>query len=325
MPRFKTVFKMKKTISIIGLVLTLVSCNNTGENKETIAIDGSSTVFPLTAAVAEKYRKEAPKTRVTIGVSGTGGGMQKFATGKIDVANASRPIAENEIALAQKNKIDFVELEVAYDGLVVVVNPENDWVDSLTVAQLKSIWEPAAQGKITQWSHINPNWTKEKLNLFGPGVASGTFDYFTEVIVGESGSSRGDYMASEDDNVLVKGVVSDKFGMGFFGLAFYENNKDKLKLLAIDNGNGAVLPSRETVKSGAYAPLSRPLFIYVSSASVQNPEVVKFIRFYLKNVGEVVKDVGYVALQPEEYQMQLEKFNAFVAKHKKKQESVIEK
>lgn len=308
---------MKKTISIIGLALVLVSCNNTGGNKQTIAIDGSSTVFPLTAAVAESYRKESPKTRVTIGVSGTGGGMQKFGTGKIDVANASRPISENEIALAQKNNIDFVQLEVAYDGLVVVVNPKNDWVDSLTVQQLKTIWEPAAQGKITQWNHINPEWPKEKLNLFGPGVASGTFDYFTEVIVGKSGSSRGDYMASEDDNVLVKGVASDKFGMGFFGLAFYENNKEKLKLIGVDNGQGAVIPNRETIKSGEYAPLSRPLFIYVSSKSVQNPEVVKFIRFYLRNVDKIVKSVGYIALSQEEYKAQLEKFNAFVEKYNK--------
>ncbi len=304
---------------IIGLFIILSSCNNTGNDKS-ISIDGSSTVFPLTAAIAEEYRSVEPKLPVTIGISGTGGGFQKFGVGKIDIANASRPIKQEEMELAKKNNIDFVKLEVAYDGLAVVVNRENKWVDSLTVAQLKKIWEPAAQGKITHWDQINSAWPHEELHLFGPGVASGTFDYFTETIVGKSGSSRGDYMASEDDNVLVQGVAGDKFGMGFFGLAFYEMNQDDLKLIGVDNGNGAVKPTRETIKSGEYAPLARPLYLYVSTKSLENPEVVHFIRFYLENAGKVAKDVGYIALANEVYQQQLDKFNAFVKKHQQANE-----
>lgn len=308
--------KMKKSIWILSLAFMMTACNNTG-NGDSIAIDGSSTVFPLTAAVAEKYREVKPKLHVTIGISGTGGGFQKFAAGKIDVANASRSIKSEEKALAKKNNIDYVELEVAYDGLAVVVNPENDWVDSFTVEQLKKIWEPAAQGKIKHWNQINPEWPNEELHLFGPGVASGTFDYFTEAIVGESGASRGDFTASEDDNVLVQGVAGDKYGLGFFGLAFYESNEDILKLVGVDNGEGVVIPTRETIKSGEYSPLARPLFIYVSSKSIENPDVVEFVRFYLKNAGDIVKDVGYIALTEEEYKRELEKFNAFVEKYQK--------
>ncbi len=307
---------MKNKIWIITALLLIVlsSCNNTGNDKS-ISIDGSSTVFPLTAAIAEEYRSIEPKLHVTIGISGTGGGFQKFGVGKIDIANASRPIKQEEIELAKNNNIDFVKLEIAYDGLAVVVNPKNKWVDSLTVTQLKKIWEPAAQDKLTHWNQINPDWPHEELHLFGPGVASGTFDYFTEAIVGKSGSSRGDYMASEDDNVLVKGVAGDKYGMGFFGLAFYEMNQDNLKLIGIDNGDGAVKPTRETIKSGEYAPLARPLYIYVSTKSLENPEVVNFIRFYLEKAGEVAKDVGYIALADEVYQQQLDKFNTFVKQH----------
>lgn len=309
---------MKNAIGvfIIGLVAVLAGCNNTG-NDLSVSIDGSSTVFPLTAAIAEEYRAEAPRLRVTIGVSGTGGGFQKFGKGQLDIANASRPIKKEEIALASKNNIHYLQLEVAYDGLAVVVNPENNWVDSLTVQQLKKIWEPAAQGKITHWNQINPTWPNKELHLFGPGVASGTFDYFTKAIVGKSGSSRGDYMASEDDNVLVKGVAGDKYAMGFFGLAFYETNNEMLKLVGVDNGKGAVKPTRKTIKNSTYTPLARPLFIYVNSKSVNNPDVVKFVRFYLKNADKVVKNVGYIALTAEEYKQQLENFNAFVKKYKK--------
>lgn len=305
---------MKKFILISGIFIFLVACNNLGNDKS-VAIDGSSTVFPVTAAVAEEYRSVEPELNITIGVSGTGGGLQKFAAGGIDIANASRSIKEEEKALAEKNNIDFVELEVAYDGLAVVVNPENDWVDSLSVEQLKKLWEPAAQGTITHWDQLNPKWPHEEIHLFGPGVASGTFDYFTEAIVGESGASRGDFTASEDDNVLVQGVATDKFGLGFFGLAYYEANEDKLRLVPIDNGNGAIFPTRENIKNSTYAPLSRPLYIYVSSKSVNNPDVVNFVRFYLKNAGKIVKDVGYIGLTEDEYERELQKFNEFVKEY----------
>lgn len=305
---------MKNILKLSFFTLLLSSCNNTG-NDESIAIDGSSTVFPVTAAIAEEFRAVEPDVNVTIGVSGTGGGFQKLAAGEIDLANASRSIKQEEKVLAEKNNIDYVELEVAYDGLAVVVNPENDWVDSLSVEQLKKLWEPAAQGKITHWNQLNPEWPNEEIHLFGPGVASGTFDYFTEAIVGESGASRGDFTASEDDNVLVQGVASDKFGLGFFGLAYYEANEEKLRLVPVDGGDGAITPTRESIKSGTYAPLSRPLFVYVNSTSLENPDVVKFMQFYLKNASNIVKDVGYIALTDTEYERELEKFNEFLERN----------
>ena len=309
---------MKKLILITAVTLSLASCGNNKKDKETssINIDGSSTVYPVTEAIAEEYRTVDSDVDVTIGVSGTGGGFQKFSRGETDISNASRPIKEDEKKIAEQNNIDFVELEVAYDGLAVVVNPENDWVDCFTVEQLKKIWEPGAQGTITHWNQINPEWPNEEIHLFGPGVASGTFDYFTEAIVGESGSSRGDYTASEDDNVLVQGVSGDKYGLGFFGLAYYEENADKLRMVAVDGGEGCVEPSTETVSDGSYAPLSRPLFVYVNSSSVKNnPNVVDFINFYLDEAPSLLKDVGYVPLTPEEYKEQKEKFNAFVEKY----------
>lgn len=311
---------MKKLILLTAVTLSLASCGNNKKDKDTssINIDGSSTVYPVTEAIAEEYRAEDPDVDVTIGVSGTGGGFQKFGRGETDISNASRPIKEDEINIAKQNNIDFIELEVAYDGLAVVVNPENDWVDCFTVEQLKKIWEPAAQGTITHWNQINPEWPNEEIHLFGPGVASGTFDYFTEAVVGKSGSSRGDYTASEDDNVLVQGVSGDKYGLGFFGLAYYEENADKLRMVAVDGGEGCVEPSTETVSDGSYAPLSRPLFVYVNSSSVQNnPKVVDFINFYLDEAPSLLKDVGYVPLTPEEYKEQKEKFNSFVEKHQK--------
>lgn len=313
---------MKKLLLITAVSLTVLSCGNNKKDKETssINIDGSSTVYPVTEAIAEEYRAEDSDVDVTIGVSGTGGGFQKFGRGETDISNASRPIKEDERKIAEQNNIDFVELEVAYDGLAVVVNPENDWVDCFTVEQLKKIWEPGAQGTITHWNQINPEWPNEEIHLFGPGVASGTFDYFTEAIVGESGSSRGDYTASEDDNVLVQGVSGDKYGLGFFGLAYYEENSDKLRMVAVDGGEGCVEPSTETVSDGSYAPLSRPLFVYVNSSSVKNnPKVVDFMNFYLDEAPSLLKDVGYVPLTPEEYKEQKEKFQSFVEKHQKNQ------
>tara|TARA_R100000935_G_scaffold57356_1_gene91126 strand:+ start:1872 stop:2813 length:942 start_codon:yes stop_codon:yes gene_type:complete len=313
---------MKKVLLIAILSFAVISCgNNKSQDKDggesgTISIDGSSTVYPITEAVAEEFRAEKPNVDVTIGVSGTGGGFQKFGRGEINISDASRPIKAEEAAVAKENNINYVELEVAYDGLAVVINPENDWATSFTVEELKKIWEPAAQGTIKKWNQINPAWPNEEIHLFGPGVASGTFDYFTEAIVGKSGSSRGDFTASEDDNVLVQGVSGDKYGLGFFGLAYYEANADKLALASVDGGNGPVKPSTETVKNGTYSPLSRPLYIYVNSSSLNNPDVVDFVRFYLEEAGDLAKDVGYIAMTKEEYAAQMEKFNKFVEENK---------
>ena len=281
-----------------------------------IEVDGSSTVYPITEAVAEEFRVEAPDVRVTVGVSGTGGGFQKFSRGTIDIVNASREINPAEASQAEENGVSYVELPVAYDGLTVVVHPENDWAKDITVEELKKIWEPAAQGTIKTWNQIRPEWPDRPLRLYGPGVESGTYDYFTEAVVGKSHSSRGDYTASEDDNVLVQGVSTDPNALGFFGYAYYEENKDKLKAIPVDdgdesNGAGAILPSIETVKDGSYAPLSRPLYIYVSSNISDNPAGVEFVNFYLDNAAVLSEEVGYIPLPAELYEEQKEKFNEF--------------
>jgi phosphate transport system substrate-binding protein len=301
-------------------ILLFASCGSkTGSEKENsqlagdVRIDGSSTVYPITEAIAEEFRVIQPKIKVTVGVSGTGGGFNKFSRGETDINDASRPIKAGEVESCTENNITYVELKVAFDGLAVLVNPENTWVDHFTVEELKKIWEPAAQGKITKWSQIRTGWPDAEFKLYGPGVASGTYDYFTEAIVGKSGSSRGDYTASEDDNVLVQGITGDKNAIGFFGLAYYEENQDRLKLIAVDNGSGPVVPSFETVKDGSYAPLSRPVFIYVSNEGAAKPEVAAFVNFYLKNATTIVPDVGYIPLPESEYQAQLSKFTEFAA------------
>lgn len=302
-----------KQIGFIALFLTLlVSCGQAPQKD--IKIDGSSTVYPITEAVAEEYRNEAPDTRVTVGVSGTGGGFKQFLRGETDVNNASRAIKPTEIALAEENEIDYLQLSVAFDGIAVVVNPENDWVSEMTVEELKMIWEPSAQGNITRWNQIRPEFPDEEIHLFGPGIASGTYDYFTEAIVGESGASRGDFTASEDDNVLVQGVSTDRFAIGFFGLAYFEENAEKLKLVAVDNGDGVpVKPSLETVKDGSYAPLSRPLFIYVSETAANKDHVNDFITYYLTNASKLATSVGYIPMPAEEYSEQLQKYEDFIA------------
>jgi phosphate transport system substrate-binding protein len=276
-----------------------------------ISIDGSSTVYPITEAIAEEFRVDESDIKVTVGVSGTGGGFKKFGRGETDINDASRPIKEQEAATCKENNIEYVELKVAFDGLAVVVNKENTWISDITVEELKVIWEPAAQGKITRWNQIRKEWPNEKFNLYGPGVASGTYDYFTEAVVGKSGASRGDFTASEDDNVLVKGISGDKNALGFFGLAYFEENQDRLKLVGVNNGSGVVLPSAETVKNGTYAPLSRPVFIYVSGNAAKRPEVVSFVNFYLTEAAKLVPDVGYIALPETEYTKQVEKFKTF--------------
>ena len=316
-----------KLVSILTISagLLLMACDNSQPASENhgsqnaqlsgaIAIDGSSTVYPITEAVAEEFRAVQPKVKVTVGVSGTGGGFKKFARGETDISDASRPIKDKEKAICNENGISYVELTVAYDGLAVLINPQNDWVDNLTIEELKMLWEPDAQGKIMKWNQIRSEWPDEEIHLFGPGVASGTYDYFTEAIVGESGSSRGDFTASEDDNVLVQGIAGDKYGLGFFGLAYYKENKDKLSLVAVDGGNGPVRPSLETVKTGEYSPLSRPLFIYVNSTAVKRQEAVAFVNFYLDNAAELSTEVGYIPLPDAEYEKEIDKFNAFAAK-----------
>ncbi|WP_138429577.1 PstS family phosphate ABC transporter substrate-binding protein [Fodinibius saliphilus] len=305
---------VKKLLALVIFSgLFIVSCGSGGsEGNNEIKIDGSSTVFPITEAAAEEFRKEAPNVRVTVGVSGTGGGFQKFLRGDTDINNASREIKPSEVKTAKENGIEYLRLSVAFDGLAVVVNPENDWVDHFTVEELKTIWEPSAQGEVTKWSDIRDEWPDKELHLFGPGVASGTYDYFTEAIVGESGASRGDFTASEDDNVLVQGVSTDDSALGFFGLAYYEENMDKLKLVPIENENGKVVkPSLNTVSNNTYSPLSRPLFIYVRKEAAQEKNVQKFINFYLDKAPTLSKQIGYVPMPDSAYKAQKEKFKKF--------------
>jgi phosphate transport system substrate-binding protein len=267
----------------------------------TIKVDGSSTVYPITEAVAEEFGKVQPDIKVTVGISGTGGGFKKFCAGETDVSDASRPIKAAEVELCKKNNVEYVELPIAYDALSVVVNPKNTWVTSLTLKDLKKIWEPEAQGKILSWNQVRPEWPDKPLKLYGPGTDSGTYDYFTEAIMGKEDSSRGDYTSSEDDNTLVQGVASDAGALGFFGLAYYSENKDKLKLVPIDdekeeNGKGPQIANAENVRKGIYQPLSRPLFIYVSKSALAKPEVKEFAGFYIKNALQLTEEVGYVQL-----------------------------
>ena len=259
-----------------------------------VRIHGSSTVFPVSQAIAEEFSEVAPKVKVSVGSAGTSGGMKKFVAGEIDICDASRRMKESEREKCAAANIDFIEFTVAIDGLSVVVNPKNDWVDCLTVEQLKTIWRPESGETVLKWSDVNPEWPDEPLKLYGPGTDSGTFDYFTKAINGEERASRADYTASENDNQLVRGVASDKGGLGYFGYAYYAENKDLLKLLAVDGGDGCVAPDETTVRDGSYKPLSRPLFIYVRKSSLQRAEVLKFVTFYLENVGRLAKDVGYV-------------------------------
>jgi phosphate transport system substrate-binding protein len=273
-----------------------------------IKIDGSSTVYPITEAIAEEFQKVYKNIKVIVGISGTGGGFKKFTANQIDISDASRPIKTSEQKQARMNGIEYIELPVAFDGLTVVVNKNNNFVDYLTVKELKKMWEPAAQNNITKWNQIREGWPSEKIKLYGPGTDSGTFDYFTEAICGASGKSRGDYTPSEDDNVLVQGVAGDKFALGYFGIAYYEENKDKLKAVKIDNGNGPVAPDYEAVKNGTYQPLSRPLFIYINRRSADREDIEKFVEFYIKNVKNIAKEVGYIALPDSAYELVLKKF-----------------
>ncbi len=271
-----------------------------------IRIDGSSTVFPITEAVAEEFQKLNRKVRVTVGISGTGGGFKKFTTGHTDINDASRPIKDKEKDQATKNGIDYIDLPVAYDGLSVVINPKNDFLDYLTVTELRKIWQPGSTVK--NWNDVRPEWPNKPIKLYGPGADSGTFDYFTKKINGKSQASRSDYTASEDDNVLVMGVAGDTYSLGYFGYAYYKENQDKLKVVAIDGGDGPIKPSEKTINDGAYKPLSRPIFIYVSNKAAKRPVIKKFVPFYLKNAAVLSKEVGYVPLPVTKYQELLDQF-----------------
>jgi phosphate transport system substrate-binding protein len=296
--------------------LALAACGGGGSAAPTIiAIDGSSTVFPITEAVAEEFHAVSPDARVTVGASGSGGGFQKFCNGETAISDASRPIRESEIAACAEAGIEFVELPVAYDGITVVVHPDNDWASTMTVAELRTLWEPAAQGTVMRWNQVRPNWPDEEIHLFGPGPDSGTFDYFTDAINGEEKASRGDYTASEDDNVLVQGVATDAHALGYFGLAYYEQNRDRIAAVAIDDGNasngdGPIMPSMDTVKGGTYRPLSRPLYIYVATSALERPEVQQFVAFYLEQGPALAAEVGYVPLAAIEQDLVLARYDA---------------
>lgn len=277
-----------------------------------IKIDGSSTVFPISEAFAEEFQiQKRGKVRVTVGVSGTGGGFKKFCRGEIDMSNASRPISAEEMENCRKAGIKYMELPVAFDALTVVVNPANNWIkdNTLTIADLKKMWEPAAQGRIANWKQVRSEWPAERLMLFGPGADSGTFDYFTEAVMGKSKSSRGDYTASEDDNTLVQGVENNKSALGYFGFAYYAAHKDKMTAVRIDGGKGPVAPSVENVINGTYSPLSRPLFVYIRESSMDRPEIKEFVQFMMTEGADLVTEVGYVPLPQKAYQLAWKHYN----------------
>jgi len=279
------------------------------ESPALLKVDGSSTVFPITEAVAEEFQKETRgMVRVTVGISGTGGGFKKFCRGETDVQDASRPISAGEMEACRAAGIQYYELPIAFDALTIAVSPQATWIDAMTADELKRMWEPSAQGRLTRWNQIRPSWPDQPLKLFGAGSDSGTFDYFTEAIVGRAKASRGDYTASEDDNTLVQGISNDKHALGYLPYAYYEPNKKRLKAVAIEAGHGPVLPSRETVENGAYQPLSRPLFLYVNAKAAGKPEVKRFVEFYLGQAPVLVPQVQYVPLPQRAYELALGHF-----------------
>lgn len=279
--------------------------------KQAINIDGSSTVYPITKLMASEFNgSRNNKVQIKVGISGTTGGFRKFCEGKTDISDASRPILKEEMKVCNQNKVTYIELPIAFDALTVVVNPKNDWAKDITIAELQKMWEPAAEGKITKWNQIRSTWPDKPLNLYGPDKDSGTFDYFTQATVGKPKASRNDYTDSTDDNVLVKGVSQDPNALGYFGFAYYEANTTQLKPLAVDNGKGSVLPSRQTVEKNQYQPLTRPLFIYVNYQSAQTkPEVKEFVEFYVQKARKLVNQVGYIPLSGEVYHLDFVQFN----------------
>jgi phosphate transport system substrate-binding protein len=308
---------MKQT-SIIGIIIALLIVAVGGywwwTNQQvptglsgSIEIDGSSTVFPITQAVAEEFQKINSNVRINVGISGTGGGFKRFVTGETDISDASRPISASEIAAAVANKINYIELKIALDGIAVVVHPQNTWVDYFTTAELKKIWEP--NSTVTKWSDVRAGWPDQPIHLYGPGTDSGTFDYFTEVINGKAKSSRADFTASEDDNILVQGVSGDPNSLGYFGYAYFAENTAKLKAVPIDSGSGPVTPNDTTITSNAYSPLSRPLFIYINMAALRRAEVKAFAEFYMENGETLVHEVGYTPLASQVYSDNLSTIN----------------
>lgn len=302
---------MKKVI-FIPLIALMAACGGGGETKTgetkvtTIKIDGSSTVYPISAAMASEYQKTTESVKIEVAQSGTGGGFKKFARGENIISDASRAIKKAEDSACAAAKIEYIELPVAYDGLAIVVHPENTWATSITVAELKKLWEPAAEGKVKKWSDVRAGWPNQDIHLYGAGTASGTFEYFTEAIVGKSKSSRSDYSSSENDNVLVQGISTDKYALGYFGLFYYIKNQAKLKVVPVDdekdeNGKGPITPSEATVRDASYQPLSRPLYIYINKAAVADSAVDKFVNYYLDNAEAISSKIGYVPLTKEIY------------------------
>ncbi len=297
---------MQPLLATCALAL-LAAAPLTSLAQQVVKVDGSSTVFPITEGVAEDFQKANKGIKVTVGVSGTGGGFKKFCRDETDVQNASRPILKSEMEDCKKAGVEYYELPVAFDALTVVINPRNTWLKQATVAELKKVWEPASQGKVTRWNQVNPAWPDQPIKLYGAGSDSGTFDYFTEAIVGKAKSSRGDYTASEDDNVLVQGVAGDVNAMGYFGYAYYAENTAKLKALPIveKEGKPGVLPSEGTVLDGSYQPLARPIFIYVKVKALEKPEVKKFVEFYMAQAAKIATEVKYVKLPADIYKSNL--------------------
>jgi phosphate transport system substrate-binding protein len=318
---------LKLMLGMIAVALIAGACSPRTQNgglSGSISIDGSSTVFPVTQAIAELFNEEAPDVDVAVGLSGTGGGFEKFCNGETDISDASRPIrterdeddpdTPSEAEACEAEGIEFVELSVAIDGLSVLVHPSNDFVECLTVEELKKVWEPGST--VDNWNDIRPDFPDRPLGrseLYGPGTDSGTFDYFTDEIVGEEGASRDLYSASENDDDLVRGVAGNENALGYFGFAYYEQNQDKLKTVAVDGGEGCVQPTRETINSGEYTPLSRPIFIYVSNQSLDKDEVVAFVDFYLENMNGIIADVGYIEVPAEDLEEEVEEWEAFKA------------
>ncbi len=302
--------KLWQKLAVPALVIGVLSAGMPAraEAQAAIKIDGSSTVFPISEAYAEEFQiQKRGKVRVTVGVSGTGGGFKKFCRGETDISNASRPITAEEMEICRNAGIKYMELPIAFDALTVVINPQNTWAKTLTVAELKKMWEPGAQGRITNWKQIRSGFPDQKLVLFGPGADSGTFDYFTEAINGKAKSTRGDYSASEDDNTLVQGVENNKGALGYFGFAYYAAHTDKMTAVAVDAGKGPVGPSLENVTNATYSPLSRPLFIYVRDTSASRPEVKEFVQFIMSR-GDLVSEVGYLPLPKQAYALSLKHF-----------------
>jgi len=291
--------------------LAVVATPHPAAAQGVVKMDGSSTVFPIAEAVAEEFQiQKRGKVRVTVGIAGTGGGFKRFCRGETDISNASRPILKEEMEACRAAGIKYIELPVAFDALTVVVNPQNTWAKSLTPADLKKMWEPAAQGRITKWNQVRADFPAEPIMMFGPGADSGTFDYFTEAVNGKAKASRTDFQASEDDNVIVQGVSSNKGAIGYFGFAYYIGNKDRIKAVPIQNKKGTpVTPNIEAVIDGSYEPLSRPLFVYVKETSAQRPEVKEFVQFLLGEGADLAKEVGYVPLPQQAYQLALKHFN----------------